>query len=44
MVTNSVPQVQAELKKEEQKELVKPTTLAENQKDPEPTNVQLDKK
>ena len=37
IVTDSVVQVQADLKKDEQKELVKPTTLAENKNDAEPS-------
>ena len=41
LVTPSQPEVMAQLKKDAQQELIKPTMLAENQKDGEPMNVQI---
>ena len=38
---NQLPQVKEELKKDAQQELVKPTTVNNNQKDAEPQNVQV---
>ena len=43
IVTNTAKEVMAELKKEAAQELVKPILGAENQKDAEPTNVQISK-
>lgn len=44
ILTNTQHEVMADLKKQDQKELVKPTMLAENKGDVEPANVQLAKK
>jgi hypothetical protein len=41
MVTNSYAEVKKDLQKEKDQELVKPTQLSQNAKDPEPANVQL---
>ena len=41
MVTNTAGEVAKELEKEKADELVKPHAKAENEKDTEPTNVQL---
>ena len=43
ILTNTQHEVQAELRKEAEKELVKPTALNDNTKDAEPQNVQLTK-
>ena len=41
MVTNTANEVAKELEKEKADELVKPHAKAENEKDTEPTNVQI---
>ena len=41
MVTNTAGEVAKELEKEKADELVKPHAKAENEKDSEPTNVQI---